>query len=596
MIFNKVVAMFTLIIVYLCNNLSQIHASSHECPMDLNYVLTLPWDSSSCHNINSSSSSCCQTLTSLYGVAFAQRLKRTSLFRLPDLETSVSCLVDFQTKLTHLDLPHHLTSLCFEPHKFVNTTNVCANIQTKNDWVSLLGHTTSLDKACKKDVHELSACDACVVAGFRVQAELRGYDGNNNNSKGCFYYTILYAAGVVNELGPDSEGALSCIFGLPLIESTSENLALVFGSIGAGFAAVVVTCLVGFWMTWSDKERGFSGTGTGAGSGMSLEFDDDEAEDNRLLNWRPKGDSLWFDFRDLEEATDVFSVKNLIGKGPFGVVYKGELPDGRMIAVKEIRECDDFIREVEMISNLKHRNLVPLKGCCVSQNKKYLVYDYMMNGNLADHLFKKGGNVRIMSWAQRKSIILDVANALAYLHYGVNPPIYHRDIKPTNILLDSCMRARVSDFGLAKQGIEGRSHLTTRVAGTHGYLAPEYALYGQLTEKSDVYSFGILVLEIMSGRKVLESTLITDWAWSHVKGGSIKRVLDPDPLGCEDNFSLMILERFVKVGILCAHLMVALRPTILDALKMLQGDIEVPTIPDRPLYAHFNQPLLVHNL
>ncbi|KAL8535988.1 hypothetical protein ACS0TY_011577 [Phlomoides rotata] len=579
MISDHILPIFTLIIIiYLCNNTPPIHASS-QCPMDLNYVLTLPWDSSSCRNINSSSSSssssCCQTLTSLYGVAFAHRLKRTSLFRLPDLQTSVSCLVNFQTKLTRLHLPNNLTSLCFNPQKFVNTTNVCANIQSKNDWVSLLGPSTSLDKACKNDLYELSTCDACVVAGFRVQAELRRFDGNNSNSRGCFHYTILYAAGVVNELGPDSKGALSCIFGLPLIEPGSEDLGLVFGSIGGGLAAVVVTCLVGFWVRRSEKMGG------------GLEFGD-EAEDNRLLNWRPKGDSLWFDIRDLVEATDMFSNENLIGKGPFGVVYRGKLPDGRMVAVKEITECDEFVREVEMISNLKHRNLVPLRGCSVSQTKKYLVYDYMMNGNLGDHLFKKGGGggFRVMSWAQRKSIILDVANGIAYLHYGVNPPIYHRDIKPTNILLDSCMRARVGDFGLAKRG---GTEDTTRVAGTQGYLAPEYALYGQLTEKSDVYSFGIMVLEIMSRRKALESkVLITDWAWLLVKDGSIQRVLDPDPLlGCGDDFSLMILERFVKVGILCAHLMVALRPTILDALKMLQGDIEVPTIPDRPFYAHF---------
>ncbi|KAL0384580.1 UNVERIFIED_CONTAM: putative receptor-like protein kinase [Sesamum radiatum] len=157
------------------------------------------------------------------------------------------------------------------------------------------------------------------------------------------------------------------------------------------------------------------------------------------------------------------------------------------------------------------------------------------------------------------------------------------------------MRARVADFGLAKQGNEGESHLTTRIAGTHGYLAPEYALYGQLTEKSDVYSFGIVVLEIMCGRKALDLSsstfLITDWAWSLMKAGRLEQVLDPSLLGCEDSvvsrrYPRMIMERFLLVGILCAHLMVALRPTMLDALRMLEGDIEVPTIPDRPLYGN----------
>ncbi|XP_076946001.1 putative receptor-like protein kinase At1g11050 [Bidens hawaiensis] len=217
----------------------------------------------------------------------------------------------------------------------------------------------------------------------------------------------------------------------------------------------------------------------------------------------------------------------------------------------------------------------------------------MSNGNLDDHLFPTSRKPPL-TWPQRKNIILDVAKGLAYLHYGVKPAIYHRDIKATNILLDASMRARVVDFGLAKQSREGQSHLTTRVARTHGYLAPEYALYGQLTEKSDVYSFGVVILEIMCGRKALDlaSTdpprgfLITDWAWSLIKEGKMGQVLDPCLLehgvSNEGVNPKGIIERFVLVGILCAHVMVALRPTIMDALKMLEGDIEVPAIPDRP--------------
>lgn len=231
--------------------------------------------------------------------------------------------------------------------------------------------------------------------------------------------------------------------------------------------------------------------------------------------------------------------------------------------------------------------------------QRYLVYEYMLNGNLDEHLFQNSANQSgvhsiPLTWPQRKCIILDVARGLAYLHYGVKPAIYHRDIKATNILLDSDMRARVADFGLAKQIKEGHSHLTTRVAGTHGYLAPEYALYGQLTEKSDVYSFGVVVLEIMCGRRALDlsalgsstTVLITDWAWSLVKEGRLEEVVDAFLLKEGDNLELNprgIMERFVRVGILCAHVMVALRPTISDALKMLEGDIEVPQISDRPM-------------
>jgi serine/threonine protein kinase len=204
----------------------------------------------------------------------------------------------------------------------------------------------------------------------------------------------------------------------------------------------------------------------------------------------------------------------------------------------------------------------------------------MSNGSLGEHLLRTQ-----LTWPQRKNIILDVAKGLAYLHYGLKPAIYHRDIKTTNILLDSEMKARVADFGLAKQSLEGQSHLTTRVAGTHGYLAPEYALYGQLTEKSDVYSFGIVILEIMSGRKVLDTSssnlvLITDWAWKLAKSGDFEEIFEK---GIREHGSKGVMERYVLVGILCAHVMVAFRPTIEDALRMLEGDIDIPSLPDRPL-------------
>ncbi|KAL0438130.1 UNVERIFIED_CONTAM: putative receptor-like protein kinase [Sesamum latifolium] len=308
----------------------------------------------------------------------------------------------------------------------------------------------------------------------------------------------------------------------------------------------------------------------------------------------PNSGAKWFHVAELEQATNGFLQKNMIGKGGYGVVYKGTLSDGTEVAVKQILDLeskgdDEFTNEAEIISKIRHRNLLALRGFCVTSERfkgtrRYLVYDFMSNGSLEDHLFVNDMKQNL-SWPQRKNIILDIAKGLAYLHYGIKPAIYHRDIKATNILLDSDMKAKVADFGLAKQSAEGQSHLTTRVAGTHGYLAPEYALYGQLTDKSDVYSFGIVILEIMSSRRVLDASetskiLITDWAWALVKSGRIEEVFhewirNEGPKG--------VMERFVRVGLLCAHVMVALRPTIADALKMLEGDIDIPRLPDRPL-------------
>ncbi|XP_021824677.1 probable receptor-like protein kinase At1g11050 [Prunus avium] len=591
------------------------------CPMDLSYVQRIPFNSSSCKNFQPPPKTpqtdlykipCCQTLLSLFGVALAQHLKETSLFQLPNLPTSNSCLQNYQSKLTSLSLPPNLVSYCFDPLQFVITPNICAKIESSQDWVSKLGRNTSLDSACRPDLTDLSSCGACVEAGFAIQKMLTSLDGNTSHSTDCWYFTILYAAGIVNEFGPESNGVVTCIFGLSpdsnAGSSKKSSTALVFGLTGAGVAVFVMSSLLGlyFWYDrrWRNKRV--------EGSHMDSGFDLDERESR--IRVRPNTGSIWFKIQDLEKATNNFSQKNFIGRGGFGLVYKGVLQDGTTVAVKKVIESDfqgdaEFCNEVEIISNLKHRNLVPLRGCCVVEGEdnyeergshRYLVYDYMPNGNLDDHLFislsnnQSGIERRPLTWPQRKSIILDVAKGLAYLHYGVKPAIYHRDIKATNILLDADMKARVADFGLAKQSMEGQSHLTTRVAGTHGYLAPEYALYGQLTEKSDVYSFGVVVLEIMCGRKALDLSslgsprafLITDWAWSLVKSGKVEQALDFSLLKDGDNVNSnpkSIMERFLLVGILCAHVMVALRPTILDALKMLEGDIEVPPIPDRPM-------------
>ncbi|KAK9167410.1 hypothetical protein Scep_002601 [Stephania cephalantha] len=216
----------------------------------------------------------------------------------------------------------------------------------------------------------------------------------------------------------------------------------------------------------------------------------------------------------------------------------------------------------------------------------------MTNGSLQDHLFydenRFGGSNRMpLSWPQRKSIILDIAQGIAYLHYGVKPAIYHGDIKATNILLDENMKAKITDFSLAKQITEGQSHISTRVGGTYGYIAPEYALYGKLTEKSDVYSFGMVILEIMTGRKALISSssgspepfLLSNWVLKQITLGQTHEVLDPYLVSTSPQ---AIMERFVLVGLFCAHGRVVCRPNILDALKMLEGDREVPPISNIP--------------
>ncbi|XP_052199625.1 proline-rich receptor-like protein kinase PERK9 isoform X2 [Diospyros lotus] len=238
-----------------------------------------------------------------------------------------------------------------------------------------------------------------------------------------------------------------------------------------------------------------------SGSGSDLAYS--PSEPGGLGNSRS-----WFTFEELVEATNGFSPHNLLGEGGFGSVYKGCLVDGREVAVKQLNIGGgqgerEFKAEVEIISRIHHRHLVSLVGYCISENRRLLVYDYVPNNTLYFHLHE---GRPVMDWATRVKIAAGAARGIAYLHEDCHPRIIHRDIKSANILLDNNFEARVSDFGLAKLALDANTHVTTRVMGTFGYMAPEYASSGKLTEKSDVYSFGVVLLELITGRKPVDTS------------------------------------------------------------------------------------------
>ncbi|KAJ8762801.1 hypothetical protein K2173_022930 [Erythroxylum novogranatense] len=556
------------------------------CPIDFSYVQTVPWDTSLCRS--DGGGHCCLTLLSLIGMGLGQHLRETSMFQLPNATVSSSCLSDFQTKLAALSIDPALVPRCFNSSQFVSNTTSCAGIVSTKDWIEKVGPMTPLDTSCRGEVSGLTSCSSCLDAGLKVNSQLTNL--NPRNSSKCFYFTCLYAAAIVNERGPLDDSTAGCMLALPLQSSATNNkskasskrssLKLAFGLLGVIIGVLLAFGIIIWYRKWNTRRR--------------LDASHEDYVSSVRASVLPNSGAKWFHLSELERATNGFSQKNFIGQGAHGIVYKGTLTDGTSIAVKQMHDLDsqgdeDFSNEVDIISKIRHRNLLSLRGCCVTSDdingkRRYLVYDFMSNGSLSDHL-SSDHRRRQLTWPKRKSIILEVAKGLSYLHYGIKPAIYHRDIKATNILVDMEMKAKVGDFGLAKQNLEGQSHLTTRVAGTHGYLAPEYALYGQLTEKSDVYSFGIVILEIVSGRKVLETSnssyvLITDWAWMLTKSGRVEQIFDES---IREQGPKGIMERFVLVGLLCAHVMVAFRPTIDEALKMLEGDIDIPRLPDRPL-------------
>ncbi|CAK8570460.1 unnamed protein product [Lathyrus sativus] len=244
----------------------------------------------------------------------------------------------------------------------------------------------------------------------------------------------------------------------------------------------------------------------------------------------------------LREVTNNFSDKNILGKGGFGTVYKGELDDGTKIAVKRMQSdmvgdkgLNEFKSEIAVLTKVRHRHLVALLGYCLEDNEKLLVYEYMPQGTLSQHLFDwKDDGVKPLEWKRRLSIALDVARGVEYLHGLAQQIFIHRDLKPSNILLGDDMRAKVSDFGLVRLAPEGQASFETRLAGTFGYLAPEYAVTGRVTTKVDVYSYGVILMEMITGRRAIDNSqpdenihLVTWFRRMQLNKDSFEKIIDP---------------------------------------------------------------------
>lgn len=294
-----------------------------------------------------------------------------------------------------------------------------------------------------------------------------------------------------------------------------------------------------------------------------------------------------FTLRQVKAATRNFDPANKIGEGGFGVVYKGLLADGTVIAVKQLSSKSkqgnrEFINEVGMISALQHPNLVKLYGCCVEGNQLLLIYEYMKNNCLSKALFGQDEARKLkLDWPTRKKICIGIARGLVYLHEESRLKIVHRDIKTSNVLLDKDLNAKISDFGLAKLYDDGNTHISTQVAGTIGYMAPEYAMRGYLTNKADVYSFGVVALEIVSGksntnyRPKEEFVYLLDWAYVLQERGNLLELVDPD-LG--PGYSSEEAKLMLTVALLCTNAAPTLRPTMSQVINMLEGRIDVQDV------------------
>ncbi|XP_011013774.1 PREDICTED: BRASSINOSTEROID INSENSITIVE 1-associated receptor kinase 1-like [Populus euphratica] len=290
-----------------------------------------------------------------------------------------------------------------------------------------------------------------------------------------------------------------------------------------------------------------------------------------------------FSLRELQVATDNFSHKNILGRGGFGKVYKGRLADGSLVAVKRLKEERtqggelQFQTEVEMISMAVHRNLLRLRGFCMTPTERLLVYPYMANGSVASCLRERSESQSPLEWPIRKQIALGSARGLAYLHDHCDPKIIHRDVKAANILLDEEFEAVVGDFGLAKLMDYKDTHVTTAVRGTIGHIAPEYLSTGKSSEKTDVFGYGVMLLELITGQRAFDlarlanddDVMLLDWVKGLLKDKKLEMLVDADLTG---NYIDDEVEKLIQVALLCTQSSPMERPKMSEVVRMLEGD------------------------
>ncbi|KAK3440691.1 hypothetical protein EUGRSUZ_B00972 [Eucalyptus grandis] len=431
------------------------------------------------------------------------------------------------------------------------------------------------DETCKslgKRIFDVSIQGNRVLKDFNIAEEAGGVETGIDKDFDDIYVTSstleihLYWSGKGTTAIPDrgTYGPLICGITVTLNQdfgSTGLSVGAIAGIVVASVVPLVLIILV-LW------QRGFLGC-------RDVEDPELHGLDIQISH---------FTLRQIKAAIGNFDSVNKIGEGGFGPVYKGTLSNRTIIAVKQLSSRSkqgnrEFLNEIGMISALQHPNLVKLYGCCIEGNQLLLVYEYLENNSLARALFGRDDQQIELDWATRKKICLGIARGLAYLHEESRLKIVHRDIKAANVLLDKELNAKISDFGLAKLNEEDNTHMSTKIAGTIGYMAPEYALRGHLTDKADVYSFGVVALETVSGksntnyRSKEESVYLLDWAHGLQEQGHVLELMDPR-LG--SYYSEEEAMRILNLALLCTNPTPTLRPPMSSVVSMLEGKSALP--------------------
>ncbi|ESQ46285.1 hypothetical protein EUTSA_v10000066mg [Eutrema salsugineum] len=300
----------------------------------------------------------------------------------------------------------------------------------------------------------------------------------------------------------------------------------------------------------------------------------------RLLSEAAGNSSVaFFPYKDIEKATNSFSEKQRLGTGAYGTVYRGKLQNDEWVAIKRLRHrdsesVDQVMNEIKLLSSVSHPNLVRLLGCCIEQGDPVLVYEFMPNGTLSEHLQREIGTG--LPWTVRLTVATQTAKAIAYLHSAMNPPIYHRDIKSSNILLDYDFNSKVADFGLSRLGMTETSHISTAPQGTPGYLDPQYHQCFHLSDKSDVYSFGVVLAEIITGLKVVDFTRphteinLAALAVDKIGSNCLDEIIDPILDSNLDAWTLSSIHTVAELAFRCLAFHSDMRPTMTEVADELE--------------------------
>lgn len=556
-----------------------LNMSSEACPLNITAEVDAQiWMLQQCFLPDKSH--CCQSINDLVKILHFSWMHYNRSFLLPTNQVAGVCLNELQREVQiRTGIGAEMFRSCnVGSESFVCDPGTCLGIENLATFESRVD-TTELKLNCNGSQVGIFQCSKCLKSMGMALRSLNKEPGGKSN---CPMFLLIYVAGGINcydGLGPDAAYCLlsvqnvSSLANFPEPNRGNNVLKWYFIAIIPAVGILVIGLSICLCLNrrktslWKSKRLKLMQRYELLSSTTGLKF---------------------FSLSEIKDSTGNFAASNVIGEGGFSIVYRGILPNGTRIAVKRLKQSskikadESFSHELHVISGIKHRNLLPLRGYCIEFDKEgqvseqLLVSDFMENGSLGDCLFNPNASTWL-SWPQRYKIAVGIARGLTYLHEFAKPSIIHRDVKAANVLLDSHLNALVADFGLAKfkKEEEEKSHYSTRTVGTLGYVAPEYALYGHLTVKSDVFSFGIILLELITARRALdpnsgalEHFLISDWVVDMTQKNRSEEVID---ITIRNSGHRNTINKVLLLALQCAHPRVVSRPSISEALLALEA-------------------------